>query len=331
MKDQSPTTSHRSRFFLAAAALVAWSGFVAAADPWPVKPIRLIVPYAAGGTGDIIGRLVGGKLAEVVGQPVVVENRPGAGGNIGAEATVRAAPDGYTVVIAATSLASNPSLQKKMPFDPLKDLAAAAGCCEVATILVVHPSLPVKSVREFIALAKANPAKLSFASSGHGTTSHLAAELLKVIAHVDLVHVPYKADSAAMPDVLSGRVPVMFMLQTTAMPQVKAGKLRALAVSTAARSPLVPDLPAVAEAGLPGYEISAWFGLFVPARTPRDTVERLGAASVKAVLAPDMKERLLEQGFVPTGTPPDRFAAFFRGEVEKWARVVKEGGLALID
>ena len=330
MRVHSRFTFHDSRFALAAAIAV-WSGIAAAADPYPVKPIRLIVPYAAGGTGDIVGRLVAGKLGEVIGQTVIVENRPGAGGNIGAEATVRAAPDGYTVVIAATSLASNPSLQKKMPFDPLKDLAPVGGCCEVATILIVHPSLPVKSVREFIALAKANPGKLSYASSGHGTTSHLAAELFKVIAHVDLVHVPYKADSAAMPDVLSGRVPVMFMLQTTAMPQVKAGKLRGLGVSTAARSPLVPDLPPVAEAGLPGYEISAWFGLFVPAATPKDVIEKLGATSVTAVRSPDMKERLLEQGFVPTGTTPEQFAAFFRGEVQKWARVVKEGKLALID
>lgn len=331
MKDQSPITNHRSRIMLAAATLLAWSGVAAAADPYPVKPVRLIVPYAAGGTGDIIGRLVGGKLGEVVGQTVIIDNRPGAGGNIGAEATVRSAPDGYTVVIAATSLASNPSLQKKMPFDPLKDLAPVGGCCEVATMLVVHPSLPVKSVKEFVALVKANPAKLSFASSGLGTTSHLAAELFKVMAHVDLVHVPYKADSAALPDVLSGRVPVMFMLLTTALPQIKAAKLRAVGVSTAQRSPLAPDVPTVAEAGVPGYEISAWFGLFVPSRTPRDIVDRLGAASVKAIRAPDMKERLLEQGFTPVGSPPDEFAAFYRREVEKWARVVKEGGLALID
>ena len=322
---------NRMRAGVAAAVGAAWSVLAAAADPYPVKPVRLIVPYAAGGTGDIIGRLVGGKLAEVVGQSVIVENRPGAGGNIGAEATVRAAPDGYTTVIAATSLASNPSLQKKMPFDPLKELAAVAGCCEVATILVVHPSLPAKTVKELIALAKANPGGLSFASSGLGTTSHLAAELFKVMARVDLVHVPYKADSMALPDVLSGRVPVMFMLQTTAMPQIKARKMRPLAVSTRERSPLAPELPTIAEAALPGYEISAWFGLFVPARTSRDIIERLGTATVKAVLAPDMKERLLEQGFVPTGMPPDRFAAFFKGEVEKWARVVKEGKLALID
>ena len=312
-------------------ALVAWSGSAAAAEAYPTRPIRLIVPYAAGGTGDIIGRLVGGKLSENLGQSVVIENRPGAGGNIGAEATVRAAPDGYTVVIAATSLASNPRLQKRMSFDPLKDLAAVGGCCEVATIVVVHPSLPAKSVKELVALARANPAKLSFASSGFVTTSHLAAELFKVMAHVDLVHVPYKADSVALPDVLAGRVPLMFMLQTMAVPQIKAGKLRALAVSTATRSPLVPELPTVAEAALPGYEISAWFGLFAPAATPKEIVERLGAASIKAVQSPEFKERLLENGFVPTGTTPEQFAAFFRGEVQKWARVVKEGKLALID
>lgn len=329
---------HRQIEFVAtratiALALVAWSGSAAAAaaDPYPTKSIRLIVPYAAGGTGDIIGRLVGGKLSENLGQSVVIENRPGAGGNIGAEATARAAPDGYTVVMAATSLASNPSLQKKMPFDPLKDLAAVGGCCEVATILVVHPSLPAKSVKELIALARANPAQLSFASSGFGTTSHLAAELFKVMAHVDLVHVPYKADSVALPDVLTGRVPLMFMLQTTATPQIKAGKLRALAVSTATRSPLAPELPTVAEAALPGYEISAWFGLFAPAATPKEIVEKIGAASLKAVRSPELKERLLENGFVPTGTTPEQFAAFFRGEVQKWARVVKEGKLVLID
>jgi tripartite-type tricarboxylate transporter receptor subunit TctC len=314
-----------------AATLALSGGLASGAEPYPTKVIRLIVPYAAGGTGDIIGRLVGVKLAENLGQSVIIDNRPGAGGNIGAEATARAAPDGYTVVIAATSLASNPSLQKKMTFDPLKDLVPVSGCCEVATILVVHPSLPVKSVKELTALAKANPAKLSYASSGFGTTSHLAAELFKVTARVDMVHVPYKADSVAMPDVLAGRVPVMFMLQTTSLPQIKAGKVRPLAVSTAKRSPALPDLPTVAEAGLPGYEISAWFGLFVPAGTSREIVEKLGAAQVKAVRSRDMQERLSEHGFVPIGTPPDQFAAFFRGEVQKWARVVKEGKLALID
>jgi tripartite-type tricarboxylate transporter receptor subunit TctC len=314
-----------------AVALAAWSGYVAAGEAYPAKTVRLIVPYAAGGTGDIIGRLMGGKLADVLGQSVIVENRPGAGGDIGAEATARAAPDGYTAVIAATSLASNPSLRKKMSFDPVKDLAAVGGCCEVPTILVVHPSLPVKSVKELVALAKAKPGELSYASSGHGTTSHLATELFRVLARVELIHVPYKADSIALPDVLTGRVPLMFMLQTTAMPQIKAGKLRALAVSSPGRSPMVPELPSVAEAGLPGYGISAWFGLFVPAATPRDAIERLGAATVKAVRLPDMKEKLQEQGFTPIGTGPDEFAAFFRGEVQKWARVVKEGRLALID
>ena len=329
-----PTLSMRRFSSIPAAVAVALglaSGLASAAEPYPSKVIRLIVPYAAGGTGDIIGRLVGGKLAQSLGQSVIIDNRPGAGGNIGAEATVRAAPDGYTVVIAAISLASNPSLQKKMTFDPLKDLAPVGGCCEVGNVFVVHPSLPVKSVKEFIALARAHSAKLSFASSGFGTSSHLGGELFKVTARVDMVHVPYKADSIAMPDVLSGRVPVMFMLQTTAIPQIKDGKLRPLAVTTAARSPAVPDLPTVAEAGLPGFEISAWFGLFVPARTPREIIEKLGAAQVKAVRSPEIKERLHEHGFVPTGTPPDQFEAFFRGEVQKWARVVKEGKLALIN
>jgi len=240
---------------------------------------------------------------------------------------VRAAPDGYTVVMAATSLASNPALQRKMPFDPLKDLVPVSGCCEVPMIVVVHPSLPVKNIKEFVAYAKAYPGKLTYASSGIGTSSHLAAELFRVQTGVDMLHAPYRTDALAMPDLLSGQVPVMFMFQTTALPQVRAGKLRALAVSTAQRSPLAPELPTVAEAGVPGYEFSGWFGIFAPAATPTEIVNKLAAASVKAVQSPDLRERLSQQGFIPVASGPEQFAAFFRGEVAKWARVVKEGDL----
>ena len=287
----------------------------------------MIVPYSPGGTGDNIGRAVGAKLGELLGQQVIIDNRPGAGGNIGAEATVRAAPDGYTVVMAATSLASNPALQRKMPFDPLRDLVPVSGCCEVPMIVVVHPSLPMKNIKEFVAYAKAYPGKLTYASSGIGTSSHLAAELFRVQTGVDMLHAPYKTDALAMPDLLSGEVPVMFMFQTTALPQVRAGKLRALAVSTAQRSPLAPELPTVAEAGVPGYEFSGWFGIFAPAATPTEIVNKLAAASVKAVQSPDLRERLSQQGFIPVASGPEQFAAFFRGEVAKWARVVKEGDL----
>ena len=312
---------------LALAAAIAASAFVNAAEPYPAKVIRMIVPYSPGGTGDNIGRAVGAKLGELLGQQVIIDNRPGAGGNIGAEATVRAAPDGYTVVMAATSLASNPALQRKMPFDPLKDLVPVSGCCEVPMIVVVHPSLPVKNIKEFVAYAKAYPGKLTYASSGIGTSSHLAAELFRVQTGIDMLHAPYRTDALAMPDLLSGQVPVMFMFQTAALPQVRAGKLRALAVSTAQRSPLAPELPTVAEAGAPGYEFSGWFGIFAPAATPKEIVHRIAAASVKAVQSPDLRERLSQQGFMPVASDPEQFAAFFRGEVAKWARVVKEGGL----
>ena len=312
---------------LALAAAIVASAFVNAAEPYPAKVIRMIVPYSPGGTGDNIGRAVGAKLGEFLGQQVIIDNRPGAGGNIGAEATVRAAPDGYTVVMAATSLASNPALQRKMPFDPLKDLVPVSGCCEVPIIVVVHPSLPMKDIKEFVAYAKAYPGKLTYASSGIGTSSHLAAELFRVQTGIDMLHAPYKTDALAMPDLLSGQVPVMFMFQTAALPQVRAGRLRALAVSTAQRSPFAPELPTVAEAGVPGYEFSGWFGIFAPAATPKEIVNKIAAASVKAVQSPDLRERLSQQGFMAVTSGPEQFAAFFRGEVAKWARVVKEGGL----
>ena len=266
---------------LALTAAIVASAFVNAAEPYPAKVIRMIVPYSPGGTGDNIGRAVGAKVGELLGQQVIIDNRPGAGGNIGAEATVRAAPDGYTVVMAATSLASNPALQRRMPFDPLKDLVPVSGCCEVPMIVVVHPSLPMKNIKEFVAYAKAYPGKLTYASSGIGTSSHLAAELFRVQTGVDMLHAPYKTDALAMPDVLSGQVPVMFMFQTAALPQVRAGKLRALAVSTAQRPPLAPELPTVAEAGVPGYEFSGWFGIFAPTATPKEIVNKIAAASVK--------------------------------------------------
>ncbi len=303
-----------------------------AAEPYPNKIIRMVVPYSAGGTGDQIGRLVGDKMGEILGQRVLIDNKPGAGGNLGAEATVRAAPDGYTVVMAATSLASNPAIQKKMSFDPLKDLLPVSLCCGVPMVVVVNPALPVKNVAELIAYAKAQPGKLSFASSGIGTSSHLAAELFKLLAGVEMAHIPYKADSQALPDLLSGTVELMFMFQTSALPQVKAGKLRALAVSTARRSPAAPDLPTVAEAGVAGYDFNGWFGLFAPAGTPKAVVDALAAAAVKAVQSPDLKARLIDAGFVPT--PPDtpaQFANFFQAEVAKWARVARDAKLQAID
>ena len=315
----------------AAALTLLLSASAVAADPYPNKMIRMVVPYNAGGTGDQIGRLMGNKLGELLGQRFIIDNKPGAGGNIGAEATVRSPADGYTVVMAATSLASNPSLQKKMSFDPQKDLVPISQCCGVPMVVVVHPSLPIRSVAELVAYAKAKPGKLTFASSGIGTSSHLAAELFKQQAGVELIHVPYKADSQALPDLLGGNVDLMFMFQTSALPQVKAGKLRALAVSTAKRSPAAPDLPTVVEAGVPGYEFNGWFGLFAPAGTPKPVLDTLAAAAVKAVQSPELKAKLIELGFVPVGDTPAAFDSFFRAELAKWARVARDGKLQLID
>lgn len=309
------------------AALNTW-----AADAYPNKIIRMVVPYSAGGTGDQIGRLVGDKMGEILGQRVLIDNKPGAGGNLGAEATVRSAPDGYTVVMAATSLASNPAIQKKMSFDPVKDLVAISLCCGVPMVVVVTPGLPVKNIAELIAYAKAKPGKLTFSSSGMGTSSHLAGELFKTLAGVDMTHIPYKADSQALPDVMAGNVDLMFMFQTSALPQVKAGRLRALAVSTARRSPAAPDLPTIAEAGVPGYDFNGWFGLFAPAGTPKPIVDALSAVATKAVADPAFKAKLIDAGFVPTAPDtPAQFAAFFQGEVSKWARVAREGKLQAID
>jgi tripartite-type tricarboxylate transporter receptor subunit TctC len=321
----------RRRFGSVAAALLLASTAqaqapAAAPDAYPSKMLRLVVPYTAGGTGDIVGRLMGHKLAEVLGQQVLIDNKPGAGGNIGAENTVRSAPDGYTAVITSTSLASNPSLQKKMSFDPLKDLVAVSQCCGVPMVLVVNPALPIRSVAELIAYAKANPGKLNFSSSGIGTSSHLAAELFKVSAGVDLTHVPYKADAQALPDLLAGNVSLMFMFQTTALPQVKAGKLRALAVSTATRSPLMPDLPTVAEAGVPGFDVNAWSGVIAPAGLPRPILDKLNGAVNASVQDREMQERLAFLGTEPGGGTPEQFAELIRRDSARWAEVIRRSG-----
>lgn len=315
----------KANTWLAVVAL-AWSA-LAVGQPFPNRPLTLIVPYAPGGTGDILGRSLASELQKTLGQNVLVENRAGAGGNIGAEAAARARPDGHTVVLTATSLASNPSLMRKMSFDPVKDLAAVAGMCAIQNIVVVPAGSPLKSVGDIIAAAKAKPAALSFGSSGNGTSNHLAVELFKVAAGVDLLHVPYKSAGQALPDLVTGRVDLMFDLMPSALGQVRQGKLRALAVTGPKRSPAVPDLPTVSEAGVPGYEFTAWFGLFAAAGTPADAVQRLNAAVNTALEAPEMRERLSQQGAEPMPGTPAQFAAFFRGEVDKWARVVREGKL----
>jgi tripartite-type tricarboxylate transporter receptor subunit TctC len=257
----------------------------------------------------------------------VVDNKPGAGGNIGSDIVAKSAPDGYTLVMGTVGThAINASLYKKMPYDHIKDFVPVSLVALVPNILVVHPSVPANSVKELIAYAKANPGKLNFASSGNGTSIHLSGELFKTTAGVEMTHVPYKGSAPAVTDLLGGQVQLMFDNMPSALPHVKAGKLKALGVTTAKRFPAAPDIPAIAEAGVPGYEASSWFGVLAPAGTPKEIVNKLSSEIAKILQTPEIKERLLSQGAEPVGNTPDQFAAFIKAETAKWAKVVKESG-----
>ena len=298
------------------------------AGTYPAKPIRFVVPYPPGGPLDIMARGVGAKLTENWGQPVIVDNRPGAGGNIGTEFVARSAPDGYTLLMGAVAThAINPSLYARVPYDPVRDFAPVALVAVVPNILVVHPSLPVRSVQDLIGLARARPDYLSFGSGSTGSTGHLAGELFKRMAGIEMVHIPYKGAAPAMQDLLAGQVQVMFDNLANSLPQVRAGKLRALAVTTMQRSPAVPELPTISESGLPGFDLSTWFGVMVPAGTPADVVARLNAGTVRALGSAELKERLAAMGTEPPAdNTPERFAAFMRSESAKYARVVRDSG-----
>jgi len=299
---------------------------------FPARPVTIVVPYAPGGTADILGRIVSIRMAEALGQQVVIEYRPGAGGNIGAESVAkRSAPEGYTILLTATSLASSPSLMRKMPFDPVKDLAPVAGLATIPNIAVASNNLPVKSIAELVSMARTQPGKLTFASSGPGTSNHLAAELFKVVAGVDMLHVPYKSAGQALPDLISGRVDLMFDLMPSMLPQVKQGKVRGLAVTSAKRSPAIPELQTVQEAGVPGYEFTAWHGFFAPAGTPADVLRRLNGAINKALENSEVRAQIVERGAEPMSGGPEDFGRYFRNEVEKWARVVKDSKLPPLD
>jgi tripartite-type tricarboxylate transporter receptor subunit TctC len=296
--------------------------------PFPVKPLRLIVPLAPGGTGDTLGRLIAEKLAEQLGQPVVVENRPGANGQIGTEAVVRAAPDGYTLLMGSTgAIAINPGLYgAKLAFDPLRDLAPVSRVASTASILVVHPALPVKSVKELVALARARPGQLFYSSAGSGSTPHLHAALFASMAGVSLVHVPYKGSSPGRVALASGETQVMIDGLIPSLPLIRAGKLRPLGVTSAARNPAVPEVPTIAEAGVPGYEADQWYGVLAPAAVPREILARLNAAVLKGLEAADLRRRLADQGGTPAGTSPEQFGAFIRAEIAKWSKVIRESG-----
>jgi tripartite-type tricarboxylate transporter receptor subunit TctC len=299
----------------------------AGAQAYPTRPVKLVVPFPPGGSLDITGRLIAQRLSEMWGQAVVVENKPGAGGNIGADFVAKSPPDGYTILLGALSThAVNPNLYAKMPYDAVKDFAPITLLATTPNVLVVNPSLPVNSVQDLVAYAKANPGKLSFGSGSNGSAGHLAGELFKVDTGTDIVHIPYKGGAPATQALLAGDVQFMFDNLANATPQVKAGKLKALAVTTAERSRLAPELPTMAEAGLPGFDISTWFGLLAPAGTPKDVIARWNAEVTKILNSPDMRERLTALGAEAAPTTPEQFAAFIQREIPKYARIVKASG-----
>ena len=309
------------------AGLGALSLSAAAFAQYPNKPIKIIVPFLAGGTTDIMARAVAADLQKAFGQAVVVENRAGAGGNIGADAVAKSAPDGYTFLMGTVGThAINMVLYTKMPYDAVKDFAPVSLVAAVPNILVATPSFPVNSVKELIDLAKKEDGKLTFASSGSGTSIHLSGELFKQLAGVQMTHVPYKGSSAALPDVMSGQVNVMFDNAPSVMPHIKGGKLKAIAVTSSKRAPALPNVPTIAESGLPGFEASSWFGLLAPAGTPKDIVDKVSTQIQKMLQTPEMKERLSSQGADGVGNTPEQFAAHIKTEIDKWAKVVKASG-----
>jgi len=300
----------------------------AAAQTYPAKPIRLIVPFPPGGSADILARAIGQKAGDGLGQSLIVENRPGAGTAIGAEALAKSPPDGYAIMIGTVSShAINPALNPKLPFDPVRDFTPVSLVASIPFAMVVHPSVPAKTVQEFVALARAKPGTLNYSSAGSGTSNHLAGELLRSMTGIDIVHIPYKGSAPALNDLIAGQVSMMFDLVLTAAPHVKSGAVRGLAVAGAQRSSVLPELPTVAESGIPGYEVSAWFGIFAPAGVPQPVVQRLNAEFVKALQQPDLRERLATQGADPLTSTPAEFSAYLRAEIDKWAKVVKAAGM----
>ena len=332
---RSITTTTR-RFALSAAACTALAGAgllgsgAAMAQAYPSKPVTIVVPFAAGGTTDILARIIGQALTAELGQSVVVDNRAGAGGNIGGQAAAKATPDGHTLFMGTVGThAINASLYKKMPFDPVKDFAPLTRVANVPNLLVANPAQPYKSVKDLIAYAKANPGKVNFGSSGNGSSIHLSGELFKSLAKVDMQHVPYKGSAPAVTDLLGNQIGIMFDNMPSAIQHVRSGKLVPLAVTTAKRSPELPSVPTIAEAGVPGYEATSWFGMFAPAGTPAPVLATLNAAIVKVLAQPDVKKKINEQGAEVYSETPEQFAAFIQAESVKWGKVVKESGASL--
>ena len=298
-----------------------------APDAWPSKPIRLILPFPPGGPTDILGRIVAERLTANLGQPVVIENRGGAGGNVGAEAAAKSAPDGYTILLVSNPLAISPSLYAKLNYDPQKDFAPVSLLATVPNVMVTNPLVPAQTLQEFIALAKSKPGGMNFGSGGAGTSNHAAGELFNIVAGVKLVHVPYKGVNLAMNDVLAGQIQLVVIGVPAAGPHIKAGRLRALVVIAPRRLPALPEVPTAAEAGLPNFEVTTWYGVLAPAGTPRPIVMRLNAELVRIMHAPELKERLATMATEPATGTPEEFADFIKRETVKWGEVVRQAGL----
>jgi tripartite-type tricarboxylate transporter receptor subunit TctC len=313
------------KLFLAAVALAASTAVHAQA--WPNKPIKYIVPFAAGGTTDILGRMVGAKLSEALGQPVVVENRPGAAGALGAELLAKSAPDGYTIGGGTiSSHAINVSLYSKLPYDPIKDFTPITMLATLPNMLVIHPSIPANNVAELIAFLKANPNKHSFGSAGNGTSQHMSGEMFKAMTGVQMQHIPYKGSGPMIPDLLAGTISMSFENLTTAYPPAKSGKLKALAVTSAKRSFLAPEVPTMQEAGLAGYDISSWQAMFAPAGLPKEIHERLYAETAKALKSADVQKRLQDLGLDAGGMRPEELSALIRADIPKLGKIVRDSG-----
>ena len=309
------------------AASAAQSASTGSGQAYPIKPIRMIVAVPPGGPADTLARLVAPKLTESLGQTVVIDNRPGANGNIAYETAARAAPDGYTFALAAAGVAINPSLYREVRFDPVKDFAAITHGISVPNILIVHPSVAATSVKELIALGKTRP--INFASAGNGSSGHLAVEQFKSVSGMPLAHIPYKGGGPALTEVIGGQVQALFSLALVATPQVKAGKVRALAITSAKRSRVAPEIPTVAESGFPGFEVIGWFGWLAPARTPAEIVTRLNTDIVKVLRSTETQDRLIALGCEPVGNTPQQFATFVSAERDKWAKVIKQADIKL--
>lgn len=310
----------------AVAAAMALFAASANAQHYPAKPIRMIVPYAPGGGVDIIARATAQELTRRVHQQVIVENRTGAGGNVGSEHAAKSAPDGYTLLMASPANTINPSLYSKMPYEPLRDLAAVALIAQVPSVLIANKSLPVQNIQQLVALAKARPGALTFGSGGSGTTEHLASEMFKATAGIDMLHVPYKGGAQVMADLIGGQIAMMFINQVGALPHIQAGKVKALAVAGAARSPQLPNVPTVIESGYKDFVISVWWGVMGPAAMPREVIAYLNREIVAGLASPEMKERLHNMSAQPIGGTPEQFAAFFAAETKRWAPIVKASG-----